>query len=96
MFNKRRENLQKLRCGQKIPSSQVHWVSEHQEEIKMADKVSNELIDHPAKRGKSVQRHPGNTVSCSKLEPRAWERVVFTVVHYRPRESATALQWALL
>lgn len=48
-FNKRRKNLQKLRRGQKIPSSQVHWISEHQEEIKMSNEVSNELIDHPAK-----------------------------------------------
>lgn len=40
--------VQKLRCGQEVPPSQVHWVSEHQEEIKMSNEVSNELIDHRA------------------------------------------------
>ena len=49
-WEKEKKHLQKLRGGEKISSSQVHWVSEHEEEIEMSNQISNELIDDPANR----------------------------------------------
>ena len=50
LLKKRKKHLQKLRRGQKVSSSQVHWVSEHEEEIKVSNEISDKLVDDPADR----------------------------------------------